>query len=204
VCVAVQGGFVYFEFTFYDAYVVPLEEGFFDFIALGVVANGAATLVAGEVNFILGFGPGLRARSRGGEGGLFRSGDWSGFSSWTDPFVVRALRRDWGGFRERFAPGAFVYYGFGGFDGEFGFVEEGGSGGHELFGVGLLAGRGGRRGINVLWFRTGANVKQFYGDSAGRQMWFDVCGLRRSGSTLGGSSLILKVGGVSRVFIVCG
>jgi len=63
VCVAVDSAFGYFEFMLDDPDVAPLEEGFFDGVEVGVVADGAASLVAREVDFSLGFGLGLWARS---------------------------------------------------------------------------------------------------------------------------------------------
>lgn len=78
--VAVDGAFGYFEFTFDDPDVAPLEEGFFEGVAVGVVADGAESLVAPEVNFILGFGLGLWARGGGAGSGLFERLDWAGFS----------------------------------------------------------------------------------------------------------------------------
>ena len=79
-CVAVDGAFVYFEFTLDDPDVAPLEEGFFDGVTVGVVADGAESLVAREVNFILGFGLRLWSRSGGADGELFEGWDWVGFS----------------------------------------------------------------------------------------------------------------------------
>jgi hypothetical protein len=38
----------------------PLEEGFFDGFPVGMVADGAASLVVRDVNFILGLGLGFR------------------------------------------------------------------------------------------------------------------------------------------------
>jgi hypothetical protein len=62
----------------------PLEEGFFDFFAVRMVADGAASLVVREVNFILGFGLGLGlglgSRGGGADGELFECWDWAGLS----------------------------------------------------------------------------------------------------------------------------
>ena len=79
-CVAVDGAFFYFEFTLDDPDVAPLEEGFFDGVAVGVVADGAESLVAREVDFILGFGLGLWSWGGGADGDLFEGWDWVGFS----------------------------------------------------------------------------------------------------------------------------
>ena|ERR1700722_5580255 len=77
---AVDGAFGYFEFMLDDPGVAPLEEGFFDGVAVGVVADGAASLVVPEVNFVLGFGLGLRSRGGGADGELFECWDRAGFS----------------------------------------------------------------------------------------------------------------------------
>ena len=86
-CVAVDGAFGYFEFMLDDPDVAPLEEGFFDGVAVGMVADGAASFVVGEVDFSLGFGLGLRARGGGADGKLFECGDWAGFSFWAFSWV---------------------------------------------------------------------------------------------------------------------
>ena len=81
-CVAVDGAFGYFEFMLDDPGVAPLEECFFDGVAVGVVADGAASLVVPEVNFVLGFGLGLWSRGGGAGGVLFECWDWAGLSFW--------------------------------------------------------------------------------------------------------------------------
>ena len=47
----------------------PLEEGLFDGVEVGVVADGAASLVVREVNFILGLGLGFGLGLWSGSGG---------------------------------------------------------------------------------------------------------------------------------------
>ena len=79
-CVAVDGAFGYFEFMLDDPGVAPLEEGFFDGVAVGVVADVAASVVAREVDFSLGFRLGLWSRSGGADGELFEGWNWAGFS----------------------------------------------------------------------------------------------------------------------------
>ena len=88
---AVDGAVVYFPFMFDDPDVAPLEEGFFDGVAVRVAADGAASLVAGEVDFMLGFGLGLWPWSEGADGELFGGWGGSGFSFWSFSFVVGAF-----------------------------------------------------------------------------------------------------------------
>jgi len=45
----------------------PLEEGFFDGVPVGVMADAAASLVVREVDFSLGFGPGFSKKKTTGE-----------------------------------------------------------------------------------------------------------------------------------------
>ena len=78
----VEGGAasVDFELADDDSCAVPLKEGVFDGVAVGVVADGAASLVAPEVDFVLGFGLGLQARGGGADGGLFEGWNWAGLA----------------------------------------------------------------------------------------------------------------------------
>ena len=69
----------------------PLEEGFFDGFALGVAADGAASLVMRDVDFGLGFGPGLFGRGGGTQSNLFKCWNRPGFSFWPLLFVMRAF-----------------------------------------------------------------------------------------------------------------
>ena len=61
-----------------------LEEGFFDGVAVGMVADGTASLVVREDDFSLGFGLGLGlglgSRGGGANGELFEGWNWPGLS----------------------------------------------------------------------------------------------------------------------------
>jgi hypothetical protein len=150
----------------------PLKEGFFDGFTVRMVADGAASFMVREVNFILGFGLALWSQSGGVDGELFDGWDWAGLSF-----------------------GAFSWFGLGLWCGRFGVSWRWGDGNHDgiaSFFEGFYGGfEGGEAVEQVDWFfgcrvgLLGWRVRRIGWGSLGDQSCLGGCGV----SNLGGCVL---------------